>query len=251
MSRHRQPRHRRPIGPLVALPVATLATLAAVTTGLAQHPTEPPAHKNTLAAGPTTINAWAHPLTRTSLVSRGYSGRDITEARAALRRREATIEKQRAAAQQARREARQAREARREAARQQRIAARQAAQQAARDAAQAAAEAQATRDAAALPADSVQAIARDAMLDYGFAITQWPALSALIARESGWRVTATNSSSGAYGLPQALPGSKMAAAGADWRTNPRTQVLWMCSYIASRYLTPTGALAHSDRVGWY
>lgn len=57
----------------------------------------------------------------------------------------------------------------------------------------------------------------------------------IITRESGWDITATNPSSGAYGLPQSLPGSKMAAAGSDWRTNPATQLQWMLSYVDSAY----------------
>lgn len=76
---------------------------------------------------------------------------------------------------------------------------------------------------------------------------------ALIEREgSGWDPTATNPTTGAYGLPQALPGSKMAAAGADWATNPATQVRWMTEiYIPDRYGSSCAALAHSYSYGWY
>ncbi|MCY7287980.1 MAG: G5 domain-containing protein, partial [Cryobacterium sp.] len=70
-------------------------------------------------------------------------------------------------------------------------------------------------------------------------------------KESGWRVNAENSSSGAYGIPQALPGSKMATAGDDWQTNPATQIQWGLGYISGRYGTPCGAWAHSSDVGWY
>ncbi|CAN5195284.1 hypothetical protein BH09ACT5_BH09ACT5_05840 [soil metagenome] len=70
-------------------------------------------------------------------------------------------------------------------------------------------------------------------------------------RESGWRTNAYNSWSGAYGIPQSLPGSKMAVMGADWRTNYVTQVNWGLAYIYSRYDTPCGAWAHSEDVGWY
>ena len=66
----------------------------------------------------------------------------------------------------------------------------------------------------------------------------------------GWRVNAANSS-GAYGIPQALPGSKMASAGADWQTNPATQIAWGLGYIAGRYGTPCGAWDHSESNGWY
>jgi hypothetical protein len=76
-------------------------------------------------------------------------------------------------------------------------------------------------------------------------------LDALWQRESGWNHRAMNPSSGAYGIPQSLPGSKMASAGADWRTNPVTQIRWGLGYIASRYGTPCGAWAHSQATGWY
>jgi hypothetical protein len=81
--------------------------------------------------------------------------------------------------------------------------------------------------------------------------SQFSCADALINKESGWRVNATNPSSGAYGLPQALPGSKMASAGADWRTNPATQLRWMKSYVDSRYGGVCGAWNHSQRNNWY
>ncbi|HET9653899.1 MAG TPA: transglycosylase SLT domain-containing protein [Kineosporiaceae bacterium] len=80
---------------------------------------------------------------------------------------------------------------------------------------------------------------------------QWQCLNALWQRESGWKFRATNRSSGAYGIPQALPGRKMAGAGKDWKTNPATQIRWGLSYIASRYGTPCKAWAHSRATGWY
>jgi hypothetical protein len=81
--------------------------------------------------------------------------------------------------------------------------------------------------------------------------SQWNALNSLWTRESGWSTTARNPSSGAYGIPQSLPASKMASAGSDWRTNPATQIKWGLGYIASRYGSPAGAWAHSRRTGWY
>ena len=80
---------------------------------------------------------------------------------------------------------------------------------------------------------------------------QFGCLDSLWQRESGWNPRAYNPSSGAFGIPQALPGSKMASAGADWRTNPVTQIRWGLSYIASTYGTPCGAWAHSQASGWY
>ena len=70
-------------------------------------------------------------------------------------------------------------------------------------------------------------------------------------RESGWRTNAYNASSGAYGIPQSLPGSKMANVGADWRTNYGTQIWWGFYYIAGRYGSPCGAWAHSESHNWY
>ncbi|MFF2348351.1 transglycosylase SLT domain-containing protein [Kitasatospora sp. NPDC058115] len=73
----------------------------------------------------------------------------------------------------------------------------------------------------------------------------------IVSRESSWNVTATNPSSGAYGLVQALPGSKMASAGSDWRTNPVTQIKWGLNYMNSRYGSPCGAWAFWQSHHWY
>ncbi|CAB4540368.1 unannotated protein [freshwater metagenome] len=80
---------------------------------------------------------------------------------------------------------------------------------------------------------------------------QFSCLVKLWERESNWRWNATNRSSGAYGIPQSLPASKMASAGADWRTNPETQILWGLGYIDGRYGSPCAALVHSDVHNWY
>ncbi len=85
----------------------------------------------------------------------------------------------------------------------------------------------------------------------GWDYSQYSCLVKLWERESNWRWNALNRSSGAYGIPQSLPGNKMASAGADWRTNPETQVRWGLGYIDGRYGSPCSALAHSDRRGWY
>jgi hypothetical protein len=76
-------------------------------------------------------------------------------------------------------------------------------------------------------------------------------LEPLWQKESGWNHLAQNPSSGAYGIPQSLPGSKMASHGSDWQTNPATQIAWGIDYIKGRYGTPCGAWAHSQSVGWY
>lgn len=86
---------------------------------------------------------------------------------------------------------------------------------------------------------------------YGWDQAQWAPLEKLWTRESGWRWNAENAGSGAYGIPQALPGNKMASAGADWRTNPETQIRWGLGYIKGRYGTPARAWTHSEQDGWY
>ena len=80
---------------------------------------------------------------------------------------------------------------------------------------------------------------------------QWRCLERLWSRESGWNHRARNPSSGAHGIPQALPGSKMGGISADWRTNPETQIKWGLRYIKGRYGTPCGAWAHFGASGWY
>lgn len=82
-------------------------------------------------------------------------------------------------------------------------------------------------------------------------LDQWPCMDALVFRESGWSVTATNPSSGAYGLPQSLPGDKMASAGPDWRSNPRTQLRWMAGYVAGRYGSFCAADGFQRANRWY
>lgn len=105
---------------------------------------------------------------------------------------------------------------------------------------------------AAIPGrDTVKAIAYGKMGGFGWGLEQYSCLVKLWERESNWRVNAYNASSGAYGIPQALPGNKMATAGADWLTNPETQINWGLGYIKSRYGSPCGALSHSDSHNWY
>lgn len=98
---------------------------------------------------------------------------------------------------------------------------------------------------------SAQAIAYDMVRARGWGDDQFSCLVALWNRESGWRVNAYNEGSGAYGIPQALPGSKMASAGEDWATSAATQITWGLGYISGRYGTPCGAWDHSNSSGWY
>ena len=85
----------------------------------------------------------------------------------------------------------------------------------------------------------------------GISSSDHGAANAIISQESGWRVNATNRSSGAYGIPQALPGSKMASAGSDWQTNPITQLKWMNSYVVGRYGSWQNAYNYKQANGWY
>ncbi|MET7456316.1 transglycosylase SLT domain-containing protein [Streptomyces sp. NPDC005574] len=80
---------------------------------------------------------------------------------------------------------------------------------------------------------------------------QYNAFSKIVQHESGWNVTASNSSSGAYGLVQALPGSKMSSAGSDWKTNAATQIKWGLDYMNSRYGSPAAAWNFWQANGWY
>ena len=93
--------------------------------------------------------------------------------------------------------------------------------------------------------------ARIRVAEYGWSTADYNALVSLWQRESGWNVYASNKRSGAYGIPQALPGKKMASHGADWQTNYKTQINWGLSYIKSRYGTPSKAWQHFCSKGWY
>ena len=98
---------------------------------------------------------------------------------------------------------------------------------------------------------SAKSIAYKMLPSYGFNQgSQYSCLVSLWNRESSWRWDAENAS-GAYGIPQSLPGSKMASAGSDWRTNPATQIKWGLGYIKQIYGTPCGAWSHEESAGWY
>ena len=86
---------------------------------------------------------------------------------------------------------------------------------------------------------------------FGYSSSQFDCFNNIIMRESKWDINATNPSSGAYGIPQALPGSKMASEGGDWRTNPATQIIWGIKYMKGRYGSPCGAWSFKSANGWY
>lgn len=98
---------------------------------------------------------------------------------------------------------------------------------------------------------TAKAIAHGMVSARGWGAEDYNCLVALWQKESNWNVYAHNSSSGAYGIPQSMPGSKMASVGADWRTNPATQITWGLNYIQGRYGTPCGAWNASQAKGWY
>jgi hypothetical protein len=90
-----------------------------------------------------------------------------------------------------------------------------------------------------------------AAASYGWGAGEFGCLDSLWQKESGWNYRAANPSSGAYGIPQALPGSKMATKGSDWRTNPVTQIAWGLAYVNGSYGSPCSAWSHSQSNGWY
>jgi hypothetical protein len=141
------------------------------------------------------------------------------------------------------------------------LARKRAAQRRARLAAEAAAAAAAANPAgqssggspgtATVPTGSPQQIAMAMLGSYGWSSSEFSCLDQLWARESGWNPQAANPYSGAFGIPQALPGSKMASAGADWATNPATQIRWGLGYIREMYGSPCGAWSHELATGAY
>jgi hypothetical protein len=94
-------------------------------------------------------------------------------------------------------------------------------------------------------------IARRLLHRFHWSKRQFRYLNPLWTRESSWNVRADNPYSGAYGIPQALPGSKMASAGRHWRSSARTQILWGLRYIKGHYGAPAAAWAHELATGWY
>jgi hypothetical protein len=108
-----------------------------------------------------------------------------------------------------------------------------------------------TAGSAPRPSGNPQKIAEGMLSSYGWSSSDFGCLVSLWNLESGWNVYATNPSSGAYGIPQALPGSKMASAGPDWQSDAATQIRWGLGYIKSLYGSPCGAWSHEQADGWY
>jgi hypothetical protein len=100
------------------------------------------------------------------------------------------------------------------------------------------------------PTGTAQAYAAELVAKRGWSPGEFTCLVNLWNRESGWNTHAYNPS-GAYGIPQSLPGSKMSAFGADWQNDYRVQIQWGLSYISGSYGSPCGAWAHSNALNWY
>ncbi|MGW3625734.1 aggregation-promoting factor C-terminal-like domain-containing protein [Streptomyces sp. NPDC000880] len=121
-----------------------------------------------------------------------------------------------------------------------------------REAAQARANRDAVRDASSFSAQSAYTVAEvKAIARQMVPADQFQCFSNIVNHESSWNYRAQNASSGAYGLVQALPGSKMSSAGADWQTNPATQIKWGLNYMNSRYDSPCGAWSFWQANNWY
>lgn len=126
------------------------------------------------------------------------------------------------------------------------------AQAAANAAAQKQSQQQTRQTSASAPASGTpEQIAQAMLSQFGWSSDQMSCLEPLWQRESGWEVSAYNAGSGAYGIPQALPGSKMASAGSDWQTSAATQIKWGLGYIQQIYGSPCAAWSHEEADGWY
>ena len=106
-------------------------------------------------------------------------------------------------------------------------------------------------DAKVATSGSPQQIAAAMLVSFGWSSGQLGCLDPLWEHESGWSVTADNAGTGAYGIPQALPGSRMSSAGPDWQTSAQTQIKWGLEYIKGTYGSPCGAWDHEEATGWY
>jgi len=235
-GKHRKPsKHRKPPKRAFAVVGVTAVATVAVASGVA---TAAPDSQASQAAPSRPV----HSEERTGAVAPV----NVSSQLAAVRARLATTDMHRRLVQERRRQA-----AARLAAKR-RAAARRAAELAAQQAAQRAAQASGSSASGSVtPSGSPQQIAMAMLGSFGWSSSQFGCLQSLWNRESGWNPSATNPSSGAYGIPQALPGDKMASAGADWQTNPATQIRWGLGYIKQVYGSPCAAWSHEEAVGSY
>ena len=203
---------------------AALATIAATAAGYASANDHQTA-RTSFTVSPEAV-AQATELSDTQIDTSAY----LASAKNAANEQRAAIEGKAAAAARARAEA---------AAQARRAAAERAAREKQRQAILAQAQ------------SNPRAVAKLMLAEYGWDTGQFGCLDSLWTKESNWNFQATNAGSGAYGIAQALPGSKMASVGSDWRTNPVTQIKWGLNYIKSRYGSPCSAWGHSQAMNWY
>jgi hypothetical protein len=102
-----------------------------------------------------------------------------------------------------------------------------------------------------VPSGSPRQVAVAMLGSFGWPASEFACLDPLWEHESGWSATADNAGTGAYGIPQALPGSRMASAGPDWQTDAATQITWGLEYIKDTYGSPCAAWDHEQATGWY
>jgi hypothetical protein len=234
---YRKPsKHRKPPKISFAVTGAAAVTIVAVASGVAAAATEGPASK-AASSRPTTRVAvdssnLAESALQLSLVRAHTVKVELRKRGAEARRAAARAAAKRRAAAAARRAA-------------QLAAARQAQQQ------QQQQQASTAPSTSPTPSGSPQQIAMGMLGSYGWSSSEFSCLQSLWNAESGWNPTASNPTSGAYGIPQALPGSKMASAGADWQTNPATQIRWGLGYIKAIYGSPCAAWSHWQATGSY
>jgi murein DD-endopeptidase MepM/ murein hydrolase activator NlpD len=224
VARHADERSSVPRSALRILSLVTLVAAVAATVILTQEPA--PAEPASALSAPTSFGA-AQGIPASAVLAQ-TAQRHVAAQAAAVQQRRAAVAAARRAAEERRR-------------------ALAVAKAAAERRERAAALARASRAAQRNP----KAVARLLVAQQGWSSSQFSCLESLWERESGWNYKARNPSSGAFGIPQALPGPKMAKAGSDWRTNPVTQIRWGLDYIADRYGTPCGAWGHSESAGWY
>jgi hypothetical protein len=236
LSRHREiPRHRSRAVALLAAGAFTVATAA--TAAAATWPSGPAAGRAHDAAAGSRLTVTGQPLRmqafEPSTASQSLQDFQIRDAAAGL-----AAAHWKAAWEQAAKKA--------AAARATTAASQPGTQSTVQPAAQSATGAQAATAASGSP----QQIAAAMLASFGWSSSEFSCLDPLWAHESGWSVTAANPD-GAYGIPQALPGSKMASAGPDWQTSAATQIRWGLEYIRGTYGSPCAAWGHEQATGWY
>jgi hypothetical protein len=241
-GKHRKPaKHRKPPKRAIAVVGATAVATVAVASGVAAAAPDSPAR-------PTAPAKSAFSEERTEAIALANPSSQL----ASVRPRLATIALNKLAQERRQEAARRAAKRRAAAARRAaELAAQKAAQQAAQQAAQPQQQPSSSAGGSVTPSGNPQQIAMAMLGSYGWSSDQFGCLQSLWNRESGWNPAAMNPTSGAFGIPQALPGDKMASAGADWQTNPATQIRWGLGYIQQIYGSPCAAWSHEEAVGSY